>query len=214
MQIQTSPQQTPARPPREHWNTGAKAFDLVDFQKDPLVSTADLLQQANDLPLEGVPASYTFQRDCAMMKPATAANYGSALVRGAAGGALVGALGGLALELMGGVFTIMTAGFFGHSQGIGLLVPAAVGSVVGAGISALDLRAEHQDYPHYGESISGNLRPEYGPDGQKHLFFHPRGELNDKVELEKFQNAPIIEGGEVGSDSGQWWQKASPNVFY
>lgn len=213
MKIQNAPQVAMARPPREHWSTGENQ-PWVDFQKDQLVSTTDLLKQTNSIPEGGVEACYSFQRDCALMKPATLGEYGLAAAKGAAVGAGVGVAGGVALAVMGEIFTIFTAGFFGQSAGVGLLVPAAIGAAFGAGIGASSLHSEHKDYPHFGESLPGTLRSEYGPDGQKHLQFHPYGELSQKVELEKYASAPTIEGGQSGSNDGQWWQAGYPNVEY
>jgi hypothetical protein len=208
------------RPPRENWEVGGNA-KIADFQKDSLLSTSDLLKQTKDIPEDGVSARYTFQRDCSRMKPATMKQYGLAAAKGAAWGAVGGAACGLALNFVGAAFEIFTLGMLGHSQAIGLAIPAAMGTAVGTFIGCSNLHAEHSDYPHYGESVSGNLKAEYGPDGQKHLKFYPGGGYEGqpapaKVELEQFAQAPIVGGGEPGVDEAQpqWWQSAYPNVAY
>lgn len=204
------------RPPRENWEVGNNA-KVADFQKDPLVSTQDLLQRTNELPEDGTPARYTFQRDCSLMKPATMKQYGLAAAKGAAWGAVGGAACGVALNFVGAAFEVFTLGMLGHSQSLGLAIPAAMGAAVGAFIGPSSLHSEHSDYPRYGESVSGNLKPEYGPDGQKHLKFYTRNEAGEtKVELEKFAQAPVEGGGEPGSHDAetQWWQSAYANVNY
>lgn len=214
MKIQNAPQTAMARPPREHWSTGAQAT-LPDFQTDKLVTTSDLLKQTSDVPEAGMPAVYSFQRDCSLMKPATAGEYGKAALTGAAVGAAVGVGGALALGVVGTIFAVFTAGFFGGPPALSLGVPAGIGAALGAGIGAMNVRSEHQDYPHYGESLQGTLRSEYGPDGQKHLQFHPHGQLDRKVDLEKYAQAPIIaDAGEPGDQATQWWQEGYPNVQY
>src|SRR4051812_37339693 len=113
------------RPPREHWGVGEAG--LPDFQKDKLVSTADLVQRTQDIPEDGVQARYTFQRDNNLMKPATMKEYGLAAAKGAAWGAFGGAACGVALNIMGGVLEVFTLGMLGHSQSLGLAIPAAIG---------------------------------------------------------------------------------------
>lgn len=220
MRIQQN-QQTYAmsRPPRENWEVGDKARE-ADFQKDTLLSTSDLLKQTNDIPEDGVRARYTFQRDCSLMKPATMGQYGLAAAKGAAWGAVGGAACGVALNVMGGVLEVFTLGMLGHSNSIGLAIPAVIGAGVGTLIGCSNLHAEHSDYPHYGESVHGNLKSEYGPDGQKHLKFYPASYEGQpapgKVELEQFAKAPVVGGGEPGVDDAQpqWWQNAYKNVEY
>ena len=204
------------RPPRENWEVGNNAR-AADFQKDPLVSTQDLLQRTNDIPEDGAPARYTFQRDCSLMKPATMKQYGMAAAKGAAWGAVGGAACGVALNVVGGIFEVLTLGMLGGSQAIGLAIPAVMGAAIGAFIGPANVRAEHSDYPHYGESVYGNLKPEYGPDGQKHLKFYVHNEAGEtRVELEKFVQASMVGGGEPGTSDTepQWWQSARPNVNY
>lgn len=205
MWIQNSPQSGPARPAREYWAIGREAGRLVDFQKDPLVSTEDLLRDSETIPVDGLPATYHFQLDGPMMKPATLKDYGLGLAVGVAGGAVLGVVGGLALQLMGGAFTILSAGMFGDTPAYGLVVPAALGAAAGAG-SALGLGGRRKDYQHYGESLSGRLSAEYGPDGKKHLVFHTGREPEEKVDLEKYQS------GAFEPNSVCWWMHASPNV--
>lgn len=214
MKIQNAPQTAMARPPREHWATGENA-KMVDFQTDKLVSTADLLKQTQDVPEAGTPAVYTYQRDCSLMKPATAREYALGALAGAGTGAAIGAVGAVALGVVGTIFAVFTAGFFGGPPGVNLLAPAAIGGLIGAGVGASSVRSAHQDYPHYGESLGGTLRTEYGPDGQKHLQFHPHGQLERKVDLEKFSTAPtIVDGGEPGTEGTQWWQEGYSNIEY
>jgi len=213
--------QSPAgmtRPPRENWSVGSQADGWVDFQKDKLVSTGDLLQQTQQIPEDGVKARYAFQRDCSRMQPATLKQYGLAAAKGAAWGAVGGAACGVALNVVGSLFEVFTLGMLGRSQAIGLAIPAVMGSVVGTFIGASNLHAEHADYPRYGESVGGTLKGEYGPDGQKHLRFYPQtGQgQSTKVDLEAYAQAPAVGGGEpeTTDEQPQWWQAAYPNVEY
>jgi hypothetical protein len=206
------------RPPREHWSVGKELQKGIDFQQDKLVSTADVLQRTADIPEDGVRAVYSFQRDCSRMKPATMKQYGMAAANGAAWGAVGGAACGLGLNLFGQLFEVFTLGMLGQSHSLGLVVPALMGAAVGSFIGPANVHAEHADYPHYGESLGGTLKGEYGPDGQKHLRFYYGGvnQKPEKVELEKFVEAPVVGGGEPGSMDAdpQWWQAGYPNVNY
>lgn len=206
------------RPPRENWSVGSEADRLVNFEQDKLVSTADLLQKTPQISEDGVKARYAFQRDCSRMKPATMKQYGLAMAKGAAWGAVGGAVCGVALNVAGSLFEVFTLGMLGRSQAIGLAIPAVVGSVLGTFIGASNLHAEHSDYPIYGESIGGTLKGEYGPDGQKHLRFYPQTwqAPSSKVDLEEFARAPVVGGGEPGTTDTQpqWWQAAYPHVEY
>ena len=204
------------RPPRENWKIGEEARTLSDFQKDRLVSTSDLLQRTGEIAEDGVQARYDFQRDCSLMKPATLQKYGLAAAKGAAWGAVGGAACGVALNFVGAAFEIFTLGMLGRSQAIGLAIPAVVGAAMGAFIGPTNVHSEHSDYPHFGESVPGTLKAEYGPDGQKHLRFYP-GTSEGKVDLEQYAKAAAVPGGEPGTaeeSDPQWWQRSYSNVEY
>lgn len=104
-------------------------------------------------------------------------------------------------------------GALGVMGPVGLLASATLGAVAGAVTVPLDLNAQRHDYPHYGESVEGQLKTANGSDGQKHLAFYPNNQ--PPVDLKQFACSPVAGGGEPGSIhcEAQWWQSAYHNVL-
>jgi len=201
------------RPPRETWSVGARANQQVDFQKDNLVSTHDLLRQTHQIPEEGVSARYAFQRDCSRMQPVSLKQYGLAAAQGAAWGALIGLGIAFGTYVITNLFDALSLGGVGR---LPLPFGSALGSMVGAILSVSELKQEHSDYSRHGESIGGTLKGEHGPDGQKHLKFYLKGWQGPptSVDLEAHAQAPVVAGGEPGVrvEEPQWWQASYPTV--
>ena len=207
-----------SRPPREHWSVGPEAGG-VNFKTAELLTTADLVSQSPEIPDSGTPAAYTFQRNCTLMEPAGLKGYAKAAATGAAWGGATGVAGGVGLFLLSAVAGAFTGGLGVWAVQAAPLVTSvaactSIGATLGSVIGSANLFSEHSDYPRYGESLSGTLTSETGPDGKKHLNFHPHGSLSQKVDLEAYATAPVVDGGEPGTPGDSWWNVAHLNVQY
>lgn len=183
-QIQTKEQQPPQdyKPFSESWQV-----DGVDY-----ASTRDLVGAGAQL--DGKTATYSFTTEADAAPFTTKEKIANAIGGGAQGalaGVVVGAMGGAVLALMGAVGDIMTMMAFGHPNGASnaiITIPMALGAAVGAGIGGVN------SYQNEGKAashqVTGTLQNTFGPDGKSTLAFYPNGQVDRRVDLQRYQDAP------------------------
>ncbi|MEW6283167.1 MAG: hypothetical protein AB1758_31440 [Candidatus Eremiobacterota bacterium] len=178
---------TPTRPATEWWQVGDQRFD----------STQDLINGLQ-VPAEGVRAEYHYKTSQESQQ--TVGDFvKSYAVNGAIAGAALGFFGAIAINVLGVAASILTAGFYGMFEGVGLLAPAAIGAVGGAAIGALSAREGYQEFQEFGNVIGGTV---FKSDGQ--AAFHPYDDLHNRVDLNAHASAPVET---ISEGCTPWWQQ-------
>lgn len=183
---------SPTRPATEWWQVGEQRFD----------STADLVKnlQVDD---KGARAEYHYKTAAQSQKP-----YSSYLkehvVGGAVTGAILGAIGVVGINVLGVVASIMTAGFYGMFEGIGLLAPVAVCAGAGALIGGLEAKSSYDEFQKNGNTVYGTVMSNNGQ-----LGFHVYDELQNRVDLAAHATAPVEDESSSPSCT-PWWKQQGP----
>lgn len=192
------------RPWKEHWAVGQPVSGIANFRYSRTLGTSELLEQAAEIPKEGVRAIYQLQRDSDSVKPVTAGEYAGASLAGALAGGIGGAGLGLTLQVAGVILGVFSAGFL-MPTGVAVGGVAAAGAALGAIVAPLEARNNRDSYQSYGELAIGTLRREPSPEGPDRLTFFPNNRADRPVDLQDYSQAPS-----APSDPGQkaWWDDA------
>lgn len=179
---------SPSRPATEWWTVGEQRFD----------STADLVSQLK-VDDKGAHAVYHYKTTAEAAKPLS--NYvRDYAIQGAIGGAVLGVIGVVGINVLGVVGSIMTAGFYGMFEGVGLLAPVAVCTAGGALMGALSAKEGYQDFQENGNTVYGTIMSNNGS-----LGFHVNDQLQNRVDLAAHATAPVEENT---PNCTPWWQQS------
>ena len=180
----TQPKQTREeqvlRPLNEQWTVGDDTYD----------STAELLGKGGEISRADATYTYVSQEAPApFSKTEKAKNAVGAGIAGAAVGAVGGAFVGGGLTLLGTAGEILNGFMGGRMDGVSAALmfgPIAIGGVIGAVAGGI--------MGYKGEPIAqgGQVQGVLQNSGQG-LAFYPQGQVDQKVDLASYQNAPTPE---------------------
>ncbi len=175
-----APVAPPIRPDEERWSVGDQGFK----------NTADLVAKYQP-PLQGADATYSFRTRFPQQQKSLLWDTARGTTIGAAVGAGVTLAGIAALDILGGVFTVMTAGFYGMPGALPLLGPVLIGAGIGAAIGGGTSFSSSRQTEAQGrtQNVSGRLLNQAGTDGN-HLMFYPGSNMQQApVDLNAYANA-------------------------